>query len=229
VRSPAVWRTALGAALTLAPIAAALTLAPIAAALTLAPIAAVASVDSFTPITMNIGVTPIARLGAPLPVKVSVKADPGVLDTADGPLRVEVKLAGECGGNFETTTGVTLVNAPLNPQPTVGRAYSGGASGSGRPVAYGTRTVCTYLEDTGSGRVYANDESVRADITPACTSAGLAYDRAYRSLRAAQRSLRHARTRAARRRDRRLVAGRQRTLAGARHRGVAVCGSGVAL
>jgi hypothetical protein len=160
---------------------------------------------------------------------VSVKADPGVLDTADGPLRVEVKLADECGGNFETTTGVTLVNAPLNPQPTVGRAYSGGARGSGRPVAYGTRTVCTYLEDTGSGRVFANDESVSTNVTPACTSAGLAYDRAARSLRAAQRSLRHARTRAARRRERRLVAGRRRILAGARHRGVAACGSGVAL
>ena len=154
--------TALGAALTLAAVAA---------------VAAVASADSFTPVTLNIGVTPIARLGAPLPVRVSVKADPGVLDIANGPLRVEVKLADECGGNFETTNGVTLVNTPLNPQPTVGRAYSGGARGSGLPVAYGTRTVCTYLEDTGSGRVYANDESVSTDVTPACTSAGLAYDR----------------------------------------------------
>jgi hypothetical protein len=211
VRPSRVWLTVLGAMLAL-----------VAAA-------AVASADSFTPVTMSIGVTPIARLGAPLPVKVGVKADPGVLDTADGPLRVEVKLADECGGSFETTSGVTLVNAPLNPQPTVGHAYSGGARGSGRPVAYGTRTVCTYLEDTGSGRVYANDESVSTDVTPACTSAGLAYDRAARSLRAAQRSLRHARTRAARRRDRPLVARRQRALASARHRGVAACGSGVTL
>jgi hypothetical protein len=204
-------------------------LVALGAVLALVAATAVASADSFTPVTMTIGVTPIARLGAPLPVKVAVKADPGVLDTADGPLRVKVKLADECGGNFETTTGVTLVNAPLRPQPTVGKAYSGGASGSGRPTAYGTRTVCTYLEDTGSGRVYANDESVSTDVTPTCTSAGLAYDRAARSLRAAQRSLRHARSRAARRRDRRLVARRQRAQASARHRGVAACGRGVAL
>ncbi|HEX8977943.1 MAG TPA: hypothetical protein VF781_15665, partial [Solirubrobacteraceae bacterium] len=160
--------------------------------------AAVAAADSFTPITMNVGVTPIARLGVPLRVKVSVHADPGVLDTADGPLRVKVKLASECGGSFETTSGATLVNAPLTPAPTVGRAYTGGATGSGSPVAYGTRTLCTYLEDTGSNRVYANDTSVTTSVTAACTSAGRAYDRSLRSLRAAQRSLRHAGTPAAR-------------------------------
>jgi hypothetical protein len=204
-------------------------MAALGAALTIVAIAAAASADSFTPVTMNIGVTPIARLGVPLRVKVSVQADPGVLDTADGPLRVKVKLAPECGGSFETTTGLTLVNARLQPQPTVGKAYSGSASGSGRPVAYGTGIVCTYLEDTGSGRLYANDESVTTDVTPACTAAGRAYDRSLRSLRAAQRSLRRAHTRAARRRDRRLVAKRQRALTSARRRGVAACGSGVAL
>jgi hypothetical protein len=211
VRNRLLWMTALGAALTMVAIAAA------------------ASADSFTPVTMTIGVTPVARLTAPLPVNVSVKADSGVLDTADGPLRVEVKLADECGGSFETTSGVTLVNAPLKPQPTVGRAYSGSASGSGRPIAYGIRTVCTYLEDAGSGRVYANDESVSTNVTAACTAAGRTYDGALRSLRSAQRSLHHAHTRAARRRDRRLVARRQRALASARRWGVAACGSGVAL
>jgi hypothetical protein len=204
-------------------------LVALSAALTLAVVVAVAGADSFTPVTMGVGVTPIARLGVPLPVKISVKADPGVLDTADGPLRVKVKLAPQCGGSFETTTGVTLVNALLRPQPTVGKSYSGGASGSGRPVAYGTRTVCTYLEDTGSGRVYANDESVTTDVSAACTTAGRAYDRALRSLRAAQRSLRRAHTPAARGRDRRLVARRRRTLSTARRHGVAACGPGVSL
>lgn len=203
--------------------------AALGAMLTVVAVCAVASADSFTPVTMNIGVTPIARLSVPLHVKVSVRADPGVLDTADGSLRVKVKLASECGGSFEATSGVTLVNAPLTPQPTVGKAYAGSASGSGRPVAYGTRTVCSYLEDTGSDRVYANDESVTTDVTPACTAAGHTYDRALRLLRAAQRSLRRARTRAARLRDRRLVARRRRTVTTARRRGVAACGPGVPL
>jgi hypothetical protein len=199
------------------------------AALVIALACAAAQADSFSPVTLGIGVTPVARLGVPLRVKVTVHADPGVLDTADGPLRVQVKLASECGGNFQTTTGVTLVNAPLNPPPTVGVAYSGGASGSGRPAAYGMRTLCTFLEDSGSNRVYANDESVSTSVTAACTSAGRAYDSASRALRAAQHSLRRAHTRAARRRDRRLMAKRRSALAAARRRGVAACGSGVPL
>ncbi len=188
-----------------------------------------APADSFSPVTLGIGVTPVARLGVPLRVHVTVHADPGVLDTADGPLRVQVKLARQCGANFQTTTGITLVNAPLKPPPTVGRAYSGGASGSGRPVAYGVRTVCTFLEDSGSNRVYANDESVSNSVTAACTSAGRRYDSASRALRSAQRSLRRAHTRAARRRAKRLVAKRRGALAAARRRGVAACGSGVPL
>ena len=188
-----------------------------------------AGADSFTPVTMDIAVAPVARLSVPLHVTVAVRADAGVLDTADGPLRVKVKLASECGGSFETTSGVTLVDAPLTPQPTVGRAYAGRASGAGRPVAYGTRTACAYLEDTGSDRVYANDESVTTDVTPPCTAAGRTYDRDLRSLHAAQRSLRRARTPAARRRDRRLVSGRRHTLAAARRHGAAACGPGVPL
>lgn len=191
--------------------------------------AAVAGADSFTPVTMGVGVTPIARLGVPLRVQVSVHADPGVLDTADGPLRVKVRLASECGGSFETTPGVTLVDAPLKPAPTVGRAYSGGAAGSGSPVAYGTRTLCAYLEDTGSNRVYADETSTTTDVTPACTAAGRVYDRSLRALRAAQRSLRRARTAAARARAGRLVARRRRTLRAARRRGIAACGPGVRL
>lgn len=197
------------------------------AGLALAP--AGAGADSINPVRLDIGASPIARLGAPLPVKVTVTADPGVLDTADGPLRVEVKLAGECGSTYETTTGISLVNAPLRPEPTVGKAYSGGASGSGRPNAYGTGTLCTFLEDTGSGRVYANDESVTTDVTSACTSAGRAYDSAAGALRRAERSARRAHGRAARTRGRRLVAARRRTLSAARRRGLAACGSEVPL
>ncbi len=93
----------------------------------------------------------MARLHAPLTVKV-VNADPGVLDTAEGPLRVEVKLATECGGNFETHARASPCSTRRSsPQPAAGRAYSGGASGSGRPGAYGVQTVCMYLEDTDVG------------------------------------------------------------------------------
>ncbi|MDQ6835676.1 MAG: hypothetical protein M3016_05755 [Actinomycetota bacterium] len=175
-------------------------------AVLLATPSATAVADSFSPVTMSVSVIPIARLRAPLRVKVSVKADPGVLDTSEGQLRVQVKLAVECGGSYQTTPGVSLVNAPLKPQPTVGKPYSGGARGAGRPTAYGTRTVCAFLEDPASDRVYANDQSLSVSVTRACTVAGRRYDAARRALHRAQRQLRRAHAGAPRRQARRLVA-----------------------
>jgi hypothetical protein len=191
--------------------------------------AALASADSFTPVRLNIEVAPVARLGAPLKVKVAVTADPSVLDGSEGPMRIEVKLATECGGNFQTTPGVTLMNKQLNPQPAAGQAYSASASGSGRPHAYGQQSVCTFLEDATVGRVYANDESIQVSVSKSCTTAGRRYDVASRSLTRAQRQLRRARGATARRRARRLVAKRRRTLARDRRLGVRACGRGVPL
>jgi hypothetical protein len=191
--------------------------------------ASLAAADSFNPVTMSIAVAPVARLAAPLTVTVGVKADPGVLDTAEGPLRVEVKLAPECGGDFQHTPGVTLINLALSPQPTSGKAYSGTVSDRGRPLAYGSQTVCAYLEDSTVGRVYANDESLTVNVTPQCTAAGRRYDSAAKALARARRQYRHAHGRKARRRAARLVKRRKRTLAGDRRRGVAACGPGVPL
>lgn len=191
--------------------------------------APLAPADSFTPVTMSIAVTPVARLAAPLVVTVGVKADPGVLDTGAGPLRVEVKLAPECGGDFQHTAGVTLINLALNPPPTTGKAYSGTVSDRGRPLAYGVQTVCAYLEDSTAGRVYANDESLTVNVSPACTAAGRHYDAAAAALSRARRQYRRAHGKAAHRRAAKLVNRRKRTLAGERRRGVSACGPGVPL
>ncbi|MGH2869859.1 MAG: hypothetical protein ACRDNK_20115 [Solirubrobacteraceae bacterium] len=191
--------------------------------------ASLAAADSFAPVTMSIAVTPVARRAAPLKVSVDVKADPGVLDTGEGPLRVEVKLAPECGGDFQHTPGVTLINLALNPPPTTGKAYSGTASDRGRPRAYGVQTVCTYLEDSTAGRVYASDQSVTVNVSPACTAAGRHYDSAARALARARRQYRRAHGKKARRRAAKLVTHRTRTLAGDRRRGLAACGVGVPL
>jgi hypothetical protein len=191
--------------------------------------AALASADSFTPVRLNIEVAPVARLNAPLKVTVAVTADPSVLDSTEGPMRIEVRLATECGGNFQTTPGVTLMNKQLNPQPATGQAYSASVTGSGRPHAYGQQTVCTFLEDATVGRVYANDESIQVSVSKSCTTAGRRYDAASRSLTRAQRQLRHARGATARRRARRLVTTRRRALARDRRLGVKACGRGVPL
>ena len=162
--------------------------------------AGVAAADSFTPVRLDIGVAAVARLHRPLPVTVHVSADPGALDDRTAPVRVGVKLASECGGDFAHTNGVTLINRRLSPQPTTGRAYSAVARGSGRPSAYGTDVVCTYLEEEGDGRVFANDESLTTDVSKPCTVAARRYDR----LRRARDAKRHrARIGAARRAARR--------------------------
>jgi hypothetical protein len=186
-----------------------------AAAGLLAVTASGAGADSFTPVQLNIAVAPVARLHAPLTIRVAVTADPGALDGTEGPVRMEVKLAPECGGTFQTTPGTTLVNAALAPQPSTGRPYAGRVKGSGRPAAYGAQTVCAFLEDADIGRVYANDESQQVSVSRSCTSAASRYD-------TAQRRLRHTRRATVRRRLKRTVA-RDRT------RARRACGTGVAL
>jgi hypothetical protein len=170
--------------------------------------AGVAAADSFTPVGLDIGVAPVARLHQPLAVTVHVTADPGMLDDRTAPLRIQVKLARQCGGDFQYTTGAVLLDKRLSPQPTTGRAYSALERGSGRPAGYGTEMICTYLEEEGDDRVFANDESVTTDVSKACTAAATRYDH----LRRARDARRHrARIDAARR--------------GARH----ACGPGVLL
>lgn len=158
---------------------------PVRAAALLALAAAVptaaAAADSFTPVRLSVGVTPLARLGKPLTVTVHVSADPGALST---PMRVRVKLAPECGGTFQYTSGVVLVDKPLNPQPAFGHAYSGVVSGSGRPRAYGSYTICAYLEEQGDNRMLANDASMQTTVSKSCTTAANRYDALRRSPRA---------------------------------------------
>jgi hypothetical protein len=187
-----------------------------------------AAADSLTPITVSLTSTPVARLHAKYKVKAAIAADPGVLDVAEQPVRIGVKLATECGGDYEHTTGPAVLNQHLKPQPSVGRAYEGTLTGWGRPTAYGTETLCMFIEDR-IGRVYASDQSDQVDISKPCTTAASHYDKADRSLRRAQHQLRRARSESARRRLKRTVARRKRTLAADRRKGVAACGRGVAL
>ncbi len=181
---------------------------------------------------MTTHVTPVARAHAPLRALVSVSADPGVLDVAEGNLQVQVKLtSGECGGDFQTTSGITLVNAPLKPPPRNGQAYSGSVSGSARPTAFGTQTLCVFLEDADVGRVFAHDESGQVNVSRPCTTRATRYDTAEKSLKRAQRQLRHTSKTARRRRAglKRAIARRTRTAARDRRLARTACGPGVAL
>ena len=136
-----------------------------------------AAADSFTPVTLTISVAPVARLHAPLAVKVAVAADAGALDDRSGPVRVQVKLASECGGTYQYTPGAVLLNKQLSPQPSTGRPYTASVRGSGKPSAYGTQTVCVWLNDADS-RTWASDQSTQVDVSRSCTSAAARYDTA---------------------------------------------------
>jgi hypothetical protein len=199
-------------------------------------LAASATADSFTPVRLAITVAASAHVGTSLPISVTVSADAGVLDGSEGPLRIEVKLAGECGGDFATTPGTTLLNAQLTPQPTTGKAYTATATGAGRPGATGTQTVCAFLEDSDIGRVYANDESHSVDVGAAvpsvsrrCTAAVRTYGSTAKALARAQSRLRHTKQRATRTRLQRTIAADKRTEGRDRTRARAACGKGVRL
>ncbi len=180
---------------------------------------------------LAITIAPVARLSKPLAIAVEVSADPGALDTTTAPLRIRAKLAGECGGTFDTTLGPVLIDAQLNPQPAIGKAYQSTASGSGEPTAYGDQTVCAFLEQGGDNRQFANDTSdpPQVDVSKSCTAAAARYDKAETALKRAQRQLRHAKRRARHARLKKLVARLSKTAAKDRKAARATCGPGVPL
>ncbi len=116
-----------------------------------------AGADSFTPVRLSITIAPVARRQRPLAITVQVSADQGVLDSRTGPIRIQVKLAPECGGTYQYTSGTVLLDKQMSPQPATGRGYSAVARGSGKPAAYGVQTVCAFLDDDYES--FANDTS----------------------------------------------------------------------
>jgi hypothetical protein len=137
--------------------------------------------DTFTPVRLAISVAPVARAHAPLAVTVKVSADAGALDSRTAPLRIRVKLASECGGTYQYTSGPVLLDKRLQPQPRTGHAYTASARGSGKPVSYGQLTVCTWLQEEGDDRDFATDQSIQVNVSRPCTIAAAHYDRARRA------------------------------------------------
>jgi len=138
------------------------------------------------PVRMRIQVARVARLHQPLEVAVHVSANAEALNDGGGPVRVQVKLASECGGTYRYTSGVVLLNTMLHPQPGTG-AYSASARGSGRPTSYGTKTVCAFVDN--SYQQFANDtnDPPHVDVSRACTADAARYEAARRARRSRSR------------------------------------------
>lgn len=186
-----------------------------------------ASAQSFERLTIDVSVAPVARFGGPMPIAVSVSADPGVLDAAT-PLRVRAKLAAECGGTFTYTAGTVVLDARLKPQPDPAEPYQASISGRGRPTAYGGQTLCVYLEEEGDGRQFATDTSNQVDVSRPCTVAAARYDGAVAAAASTRTALRHAHG-AARTRLQRLLTKQLAAASTAGHHARAACGPGVPL
>jgi hypothetical protein len=143
----------------------------------------IAGADSSAPVRLTIMLAPVARLHRPLSIAVHVSADAGALDNRNGPIRIQVKLARECGGTYQYTPGVVLLNKQLSPQPSTGRAYSAVARGSGRPTAYGAQTVCAFLDDDYEKWQDDTTDPPQVDVSRSCTLAAARYDAAHRHRR----------------------------------------------
>ena len=206
-------------------------LACILAGLVAVSATAAAGADSITPVRLAITIAPTARLAKPLALTVTVTADAGALDSSTAPLRIRARLAGECGGTFDTTPGPVLIDQRLNPQPATGRAYTATAQAAGKPVAYGQQTVCAFLEEEGDDRQFADDtvDPPQVDVSKRCTLAAGRYDRDRAALARAKRQLRHARRPARRAQVRKLIARRTRAVARDRRIARSACGPGVPL
>lgn len=159
-----------------------------------AVLAAPAIGESVDPVRLAVAAPAVARLDRPVAVRVRVAADPGALDSRVGALRLRVRLAPTCGGDFAGTAGRTAIDRVLSPQPVAGRAYVASASGRARPRTYGRLVVCAFLEAGGDARQYATDTDTTVAVTRACTRAGRALDRARKAVRRARTP--RARTRA---------------------------------
>lgn len=190
----------------------------IVAALTI-PVS-VAGADSFTPIRLGITVSPVARRHAKLPITIRVSADPGMLDLATAPLRIRAKLAGECGGTYQYTSGIVLLDKPLRPEPVLGQAYSAAFRGSGKPAAFGRQTVCVFLDESDDQRTFASDQSTLVDVSKLCTTRAGRYDRARTELKRARRH---------RRENPRRFRKARHEVAKTRRRALRACGRGIPL
>lgn len=218
-------------------------LALLAAVLAGAAVAVPASADDSAPVRVNVTAPAVARLDRTLAVAVHVEADAGALDYPDGPLRMRVKLAPECGGDFAGTQGPAIVDAVLPVQPAPGAPLKTDVQGSGKPSAYGVQAVCVFLESSNDNRQYVTDVDTSVDVSQPCTAGARRLAGARTALKSSKKALatartrrKHARTRATRAAADRTVSRRRRTAVRRQH-AVAddlaaarkACGSGVAL
>ena len=142
-------------------------------------------------VRLTIAVAPVVAAGAPVPLAVTVDADQGALTARQGHLRLRVRYAPECAGTFAGTPGPVAIDAQIPDPGTANTTYHATLKGSAAVPALGAYSVCAYLEEDGSGRLFAQDSDTQFNATPACTAATRNAAAARSALKAARRKLAH--------------------------------------
>jgi hypothetical protein len=160
-------------------------------------------------VRLSITVAPVVAAGAAIPVTAAVDADRGALSSRSDHLRLRVRYAAECAGTFAGTPGPVAIDMQIPDPGTANTTYHATLNGSAAVASLGAYSVCAFLEEQGTGRLFAQDSDTQFKTTAGCTAASRTNARDATALRTAQRQLARAkgsRRAALRRRIRRLAA-----------------------
>lgn len=155
------------------------------------------------PVEISVDAPTLVTSKAPIKVTVGVNAEPGALDIAAQPLRLQAALEPECGGSFAGTAGPKLIDREL-PAPIPGSPYQFTAKGKARVKPFGPETVCAFVTDAQERQFATSTEAV-VEVSKACTLATRRFARLHRRsvhARGAQRRTLARKARAARRHKR---------------------------
>jgi hypothetical protein len=160
-------------------------------------------------VRLSITIAPIVAAGAAIPVTVAVDADRGALSARTDHLRLRVRYAAECAGTFAGTPGPVAIDTQIPDPGTANTTYHATLNGSAAVASLGAYSVCAFLEEEGTARLFAQDADTQFQATAGCTTASRTDARNAAALRTAQGQLAHAkrsRRAALRRRIKRLAA-----------------------
>lgn len=115
--------------------------------------AALADID---PVRVTVSAPAKVYVGSKATIRVTVDADKGAFAGSSAPIRVRARLARNCGSSYEGTTGRTVVDAALNPQPSSGSTLHAVATGKPKLTKRGTNSLCVFVTDAEE-RQFAED------------------------------------------------------------------------
>jgi hypothetical protein len=151
--------------------------------------AALPAAAAAEPISLRVHAPARAAAHSAFAVRVAVVANAGALNIAAKPLRLQVRLAPECGATFAGTGGAKVMNRKLKPPPVPDVRYHEDFTGHGR-AKLGSYSLCAFLVQAGDARQFATSIDTPVDVTKRCTKATRKLDRLRGKLRRADASSR---------------------------------------